>query len=296
MPEKMPFLTIITPTHNRAHLLSRCYDSLCMQTDMDFEWIIVDDGSQDNTEEVASGFSSEQIPIIYIKKENGGKHTALNTAHPYVHGRFVLILDSDDFLIPEAVETVRKAWAHYEDNKEIGIVILLRGKNADTPDCTAVVANEPVDIMRSKRIRGFGMDCCEVIRSELFLKYPFPVFSGEKFIAECALWNRVAKTHKCVYINEVIYICEYLEGGLSDSGRNMRLKNPRGGMFTSDLRMAGKNYFPQRVKYGLLYGCYGFFAGLSVREILSGTEHRILVAVCLFPGYILYKRWKKRWT
>lgn len=290
-----PFLSILTPTYNRGHLLRRCYESLLAQSDRDFEWIIVDDGSGDHTEEVVRGFDTQNFPLIYIKKENGGKHTALNAAHPHIRGRYVLILDSDDYLTEDAVAQVRRGWEQYEDRAEIGIVTFLKGGSKADPNCTAPTPGEPVDILRYRRTVIHSTDCCEVIRTELFRKYPFPVFEGERFVSECALWNRVALTHKCVYINRVVYICEYLEGGLTKSGRAMRLRNPRGGMFISELRMGRNNFFKQRIKYGLLYCCYGFFAGRTAARIIRGAEHKLLTCVCILPGYAIYKRWKKRY-
>lgn len=289
------FLSIITPAYNRGHLLPRCYQSLLSQTDMDFEWIIVDDGSTDNTEDVVRGFITSSFPIFYIEKPNGGKHTALNASHPHIHGKYVLMLDSDDSLTKNAVQMVREGWKHYESTDGIGIVTFLKGGSADEPNCMAPTPEVPVDILRYQRNVIHSSDCCEVIRTELFLKYPFPVFEGERFVAECALWNRVAQTHKCVYINEVIYICEYLEGGLTDSGRAMRIRNPRGGMFTSELRMDPKNYFRQRIKHGLLYVCYGFFASLTSFKILYRSKYKILTGLCLLPGYLMYRLWKKRY-
>ena len=291
-----PFLSVITPTYNRGHLLQRCYNSLCAQTDMDFEWIIIDDGSTDNTEPLVRGFSETTFPFTYVKKENGGKHTALNASHSHIHGDYVLILDSDDHLACNAIQLIRQAWTSYADRTDIGIVTFLKGACETEPNCTASTPNVPVDILRYKRTIIHSSDCCEVIRADLFRKYPFPVFQGERFIAECALWNRVALTHKCVYINKVIYICEYLEGGLTDSGRAMRIRNPRGGMFTSQLRMSPNNFFSQRIKYGLLYCCYGFFANLTYIEILKATNHRLFTIFCMIPGFIIYRIWKKKHT
>ena len=290
-----PYLSIITPTYNRGHLLTGCYQSLCSQTDKDFEWIIVDDGSSDDTQTVVSGFLAADFPVIYIKKENGGKHTALNASHPYIRGRYVLILDSDDQLTQDAVSAVREAWDRWESRSDVGIVTFLKGGAVDNPDCVVSDYDTPVDILRYRRTVYYGPDCCEVIRSELFLKYPFPEFAGERFISECALWNRVSLTHQCVYINKVIYLFEYLEGGLTKSGRKLRITNPRGGMFICDLRMQRKNYFTQRVKYGLLYCCYGFFASLQPAQILGGTEHKALAVMCLLPGWVLYRYWERKY-
>lgn len=289
-----PYLSIVTPTYNRGHLLTECYQSLCSQTDKDFEWIIVDDGSSDDTQTVVSGFLAADFPVTYIKKENGGKHTALNASHPYIRGRYVLILDSDDQLTQDAVSAVREAWGRWESRSDVGIVTFLKGGAVDNPDCVVSDYDTPVDILRYRRTVYYGPDCCEVIRSELFLKYPFPEFAGERFISECALWNRVSLTHQCVYINKVIYLFEYLEGGLTKSGRKLRITNPIGGMFICDLRMQRKNYFTQRIKYGLLYSCYGFFASLPPAQILAGTAHKPLAVLCLLPGWVLYRHWKHK--
>lgn len=289
-----PFLSIITPTYNRGHLLKNCYESLFRQTDKDFQWIIVDDGSKDDTRDVVEAFDTDDFEIIYVPKENGGKHTALNAAHPYIRGEYVLILDSDDYLTDTAVEQIRRGWEAWADKDRVAMVTFLKGVAVNNPNCTSPVTGIPVEILRYRRNAIHSTDCCEVIRADLFLQYPFPVFPGERFVAECALWNRVAKTHKCVYINEVIYICEYLEGGLTDSGRAMRIRNPRGGMFTSDLRMGKNNYLMQRLKYGLLYACYGYFAGLSPAQILAGTQNKWLAGICMLPGYALYRNWKHK--
>ena len=289
-----PFLSIVTPTYNRAHLLPACFESLQKQTDFDFEWIIVDDGSKDNTAEVVSGFHTDLFPVIFVQKENGGKHTALNTAMEHIHGQYVLFLDSDDYLTEDAVSAVRTGWETWQEHPEIAMVTFLKGAHKDDPNCTGPIANEPVDILRYKRNIIHSSDCCEVIRSDIFKRFPFPVFEGERFLSECALWNRVAKEYKCVYLNEVIYICEYLEGGLTKSGRALRIRNPRGGMFICDLRMGANNYLTQRIKYSFLYCCYGFFATLSPAAILAGTEHKALAGLCLVPGYLLYLYWNRK--
>lgn len=283
-------LTIITPVYNRASLLKNCYDSLCRQTDRDFEWIIVDDGSTDGSADTAEAFCGDLFPICVIRKENGGKHTAINAALPRIRGKYVLFLDSDDTLTADAVCRVRTAWAQYTCAKQVGIVTFLKGIDREHPVCTAADYDTPVDILRYPRQRIMRTDCCEVVRSELLL--PFPEFPGERFLAECALWNRIARTHKCVYRNEIIYLCEYRPDGLTSAGRSLRIRNPLGGMFTSELRIHPNNTLPQRIKYAMLYCCYGFFAGLSVRQILCRDPgNGWLKALCLLPGFALYLRW-----
>lgn len=289
-------LSIITPTYNRANLLPGCYESLRKQTSTDFEWIIVDDGSRDNTDEVVASFDDSAFPIIYVKKENGGKHTALNASHPYIRGQYVLILDSDDSLIETAVADVLQQWAKYEDQEAIGVVTFLRIAPDGTLFATVQDYDTPVDILTYPRTVNLGNDCCEVIRAELFKRYPFPVFEGERFLAEGVLWNQVAKTHKCIYINKAIYLCEYLADGLTQAGRSLRIRNPRGGMLSASFGLEKKNTLRMRIKSGLLYTCYGFFANVSPAQLVKQCPHPAPALLCLPLGWLLYRYWKHKYT
>lgn len=291
-------LSIVTPAYNRAELLRRCYRSLVEQTCYDFEWIIVDDGSKDNTKEVVQSFieTNNKFSITYVWKENGGKHTALNASHPYIHGQYVLILDSDDRLTPDAVETVLGEWSTYKKSTEIGILTFYKQNDVGDVFSYSNSEREIVDIIRHKRVCVHSSDCCEVLRTELFKKYPFPVFEDERFLAETALWNRVALECKCLYPGKGIYIVEYLEGGLTDSGRTMRVKNPLGGMYTSHLRMHKKCFMSERMKATLLYICYGKYAGKSMIDILKeGKPYQALIGVFYLPGLFMYLNWRKKY-
>lgn len=295
MKNKSPSLSIITPSYNRGNMLKNCFESLRFQSNYDFEWIVVDDGSMDDTRSVMEYISNEHIPfeIHYIWKENGGKHTALNAAHPYIHGKYVLILDSDDTLTSDAVETVLNGWSKYNANADIGIVIFLKQLSDGTICARGKAEDIVIDVLNQKRICNVASDCCEVIRTELFKKYPFPVFDGERFLAETALWYRAGLDAKCVYINKPIYICEYLEGGLTKSGKKMRIRNCHGGMYTSYLRMNQRCALKERIKAGLLYVCYGCFAKISIAEMLKKAKGcRCWTLMCLIPGTALYFYWK----
>ena len=279
--------------------MKNCFRSLQNQTNPCFEWIIVDDGSTDDTQAVVSSFR-EKAPamrITYVQKENGGKHTALNASHSYLHGNYVLMLDSDDTLVDTAVNDINEGWLPYMDRPEIGVVVFLKGKTPDAPVAYVKQVNVPVDLLKCKRICVSGSDCCEVLRTELFRQYPLPVFPGEKFIAEGVLWKRINRDYRYVYTDKVVYLCDYLEDGLTRSGRAMRIKNPLGGMLNSSLSMDPGNDLKNRVKNGLLYNCYGFFAGMKAGEILDWEKSsRGLKALCLLPGYLLYRLWKHQYT
>ena len=292
-------LSIVTPTFNRAILLKNCFHSLQRQTNRSFEWVIVDDGSTDDTKTVVASFREQapEMTITYIHKENGGKHTALNASHPYLHGNYVLMLDSDDTLLDTAVNDVFEAWLPYMDRPEIGVVVLLKGKTPDKPVAFVRETGVPVDLLKCERVCVSGSDCCEVLRTELFLKYPFPVFPGEKFISEGVLWKQINQGYRYVYTNKVVYLCDYLEDGLTRSGRAMRIKSPLGGMLNSSLNMDPKSSLKTRIKNGLLYCCYGYFAGMNAKEILNwDRSSRGVKAICLLPGFLQFLLWKRRYS
>lgn len=298
MEKQYPMLSIITPTYNRGNLLKECFQSLNSQTEMDFEWIVVDDGSTDNTEEIMRQIADadKAFPVTYVKKENGGKHTALNASHPYIRGKYVLVLDSDDKLTADAAETVRKEWKQYEDKQEIGLLIFLKENQEHTLCAYAEDEYIPVDLLNYRRTQVLSSDCCEVIRTELFKKYPFPVFRNERFLAETALWYRIGLEKKCVYINKPIYICEYLEGGLTKSGRSIRINNPLGGKYTSYLRMNRHCRLKERIRAGLLFICYGYFAGEKTGKLLAEAKpYGALALLCLLPGKLMYALWRKKY-
>lgn len=298
MNQENPTLTIITPAYNRKELLKKCFQSLLRQTCYDFEWIVVDDGSSDGTKQEFPVLLEDELPFPaqYIWKENGGKHTALNASHPYIRGKYILLLDSDDTLTENAVETVLKGWKDYETDPETGMVIFLKQLNDGTIVAKGAQERVLMDVLNNERICYVTNDCCEIIRTELFLKYPFPVFTGERFLAETALWYRAGLDAKCVYINQPIYVCDYLEGGLTKGGKTLRIRNCQGGMYISYLRMNRRCALKERVKAGLLYVCYGRFAKIGAAEMIKQAKGcQCWTALWLIPGTVLYFYWKKKY-
>ena len=280
----MSLLSIVTPTYNRAALLQRCFSSVLSQTDRRFEWIIVDDGSTDSTPEAVKEIRKQapELEILYLRKEHGGKHTAMNAAHPLIHGDYVLVLDDDDRLVPTAVEEIHCAWAQH-DAPDIGIVIFLEGYSEQEPFALGKKEHVPYDMYREHTRKIHSRDCCDIYRAKAFLAYPFPVFPGECFLSETVLWNQMAPKYKIVYINRVIYLAEYLEGGLTNAGRRMRIRVPRGGMYAANQLMDRRYPMKLRLKNGLLCNCYGFFAKTPLRELSRQS------------GWMLYRFWEKRY-
>lgn len=287
-------ITILTPTYNRANTLPRLFDSLCKQTCFDFEWLIVDDGSTDNTSDIVDSFHSDFFDITYQFKKNGGKHTAMNYSHPFINGDLVAVVDSDDFLEQNAVETIQNDWKEYRDDKKIGILNYVKQTLDRKPICSTFIENYYVANDISFRVnRNIPGDRFEVIRTEAFLKYKMPEFENERFMGEGWLWKKISLEYDSVYINKALYNAEYLEGGLSKSGRLFRMKNPYGMMENCKGFMIPQVCYKVRLKETLLFGTYGFCADLSIIEIVKQSPYRFLQTIMVLPSFILFKYWSR---
>ena len=225
-------ITILTPTYNRCDLLSQIYQSLCQQTSPDFEWVIVDDGSQDGTGDVVDGMlEAANFPLHYFYKENGGKHTALNFGVRKAKGELVLILDSDDQLPPNAVENIEKAYAEVRGDEAFagvcGYMAHRDGQVIGSP-----VIDSDINTMDLRYQLGVGGDMAEVFRKDILLKYPFPEIKGERFCPEALVWNRIAQNYKMQVFSKVIYFRDYLDGGLTSNIVRIRMKSPVASMMT----------------------------------------------------------------
>lgn len=224
--------TVFTPAYNRAHTLRRLYESLMRQSFRDFEWLVVDDGSTDNTEELIGELIGERpfFEINYIKTENGGKHRAINRGLPYARGELTFLLDSDDWLTDDSLEIIdceERRIPEGEKQRYISISGLKLYENGDLIGKT--FSGDVLDITYLERpSHGISGDKGEVFYTELLKKYPFPEFEGERFATERLVWNEMAKDgYKIRYFNKPVQYCEYLEDGLTAGGYKMYAKYPR---------------------------------------------------------------------
>lgn len=292
----MCVVTIVTPTYNRGKLLPHLYKSLCQQTVKDFQWLIIDDGSQDDTRAIVKSMSHALFPLEYHYKENGGKHTALNYSHPYIKGDLVFIVDSDDTLASDAVETILEDWQLYKNKKEIAVISYLKGSpdgsNIAHPTAPDYYISTHIDYRINHNIVG---DMAEVIRADAFKKYPLPVFQGERFMPEGWLWNLLSFHYKTVYRRKVIYYCEYLEGGLTKSGRKLLMHNPLGLMTHCKTFFNSKTSAKAQMKEMLLYGVYGFCAHKNIGDILSGSGRPWKLLPVIPFSLTLYLFWKRKY-
>lgn len=212
-------ITVFTPTYNRAHLLLRLYESLKEQTSMDFEWLIVDDGSQDNTTDVLKNIIDKgetDFSIRYFRVENGGKHRAINYGVQKANGEAFFIVDSDDWLTKDSIKDINFYFNQIKnDNTFAGVAGLKASINDNSKQLTFEGEFLDATSLERKRYGIFG-EKAEVFKTDILKKYPFPEYLDEKFISEAIVWHKIAQDGlKLRWFNKTVYIFEYQEDGLS---------------------------------------------------------------------------------
>ena len=285
-------ITVLTPSYNRGYILKNAYNSLVSQTDNDFEWIIVDDGSTDDTKNVVDSFLLEKkIKLSYYKKSNGGKHTAINYGVKKANGDFILILDSDDYLTKDAVKTIKHYIKKYSNRKKIACLSFLRiyedGSTIGKEYSESEIISNYIDF---KHNRGFTGDMAEVYKTEVLKKYPFPVFDEEKFLSEAIVWNKIALDYDTVFINKGIYVCEYLDDGLSKNILINRIKSPIGAYENAKMFMHPKFKLLIRLKNSIIYT--GFYKLSFKKKILKDTPYKFLI-ILMYPAGLLFNLYLK---
>ena len=287
--------SVFTPTYNRAYIIETLYNSLKNQTFKDFEWIVIDDGSTDNTAELFERILADKhdFPIIYKRIENRGKHYAVNLGVNIASGRLFFIVDSDDYLPDDSLKSVLiiEKSINSEKKREYAGVAGLKGRNEHSYFGSTFVG----DYMDStyldapfKNIRG---DKSEVYYTYLLKKYPFPVFENERFIPESVVWNVIAADgYKLRYFNEIVYYCDYLDDGLTKQGDKKYKTIPKGyGL-----------YLHQSIKYGRIkklnkwekiFSYYRMFhEQLSYKEMANNLHMKLSVFFFRILGIRVFYR------
>ena len=228
-------VTIFTPTYNRAYILEPLYRSIQRQTYRNFEWIILDDGSTDNTEEVIQRWMKDNndFPIRYYKQRNGGKCRAINKGLDLAEGELFFIMDSDDYLTDNALERV-VYWESTIAGKPMYMGDVGNRGTSETYSPNRPLGAPYKDGNVFERYPEYTKDVIDgehagVWYTELHRKYKYPEFEGENFLTPCITWNRMANDgYKVRIFDEIIWVCNYLEDGLTMQGNMRFIKNPAG--------------------------------------------------------------------
>lgn len=292
-------VTVLTPTYNRCKYLKKLAHSLLNQTDYRFQWLVIDDGSTDGTfDYFKKDILTHKYPFIvnYLKKKNGGKYTAINYAHQYIKGKYTIIVDSDDTLHRNAIKTIIQTWEKYSARDDIAEITFQKGsKEGESFDSSLNGKGEYVSDIATEMNKGFSGDHCETVRSDLFIKFNFPIFKNENFIAEGAMWYLIAYGRMVVYVDKIIYFAQYLDEGLTNSGRILKLKNLKGSQWHASVFLDPKLSFKIRLKNAILFSCYSCFLGEGLNDICIEKDKKKIVEIAWPIGRLLYLYWKKKY-
>ena len=276
-------LTVFTPTYNREKLLKRLYDSLKRQTSDDFTWLIVDDGSTDGTKALIDGFKSEnQVEITYIYRENGGKMRAHNDGVKNTKTPYFLCVDSDDYLVDNAVEKLLLA---VKENGTVAGVISHKGKS-ETELLSDV--NFPENVTKSTLyglyLKGFRGETTIMFLTDVIAKYPFPEIEGEKDVPEDYIYDKIDSEYEYIVLDEIITVCEIISEGYTDSVIKLKRQNPQAFLLyyeqraiITPLSVLKLKYAGFYVKYAKICGKSIFKTKLSALYVLIGLAASVLI-------------------
>lgn len=284
-------ITIFTPTYNRAYKLTTLFESLTKQTFKDFEWLIVDDGSTDNTKQMVEGFiKSSNFSIRYFYKQNEGKHVAINYAAELALGELFFIVDSDDLLPPNSLKIINSYYLSIKDDASFaGVAGLKANYDKDIVGNyfkDKVLDATAIDFRYKNRIKG---DKAEVVRTAVIKKYKFKKIPGENFMQESVLWLSIANDgYKFRWFNEIVYICEYIADGLTVNGKEVAKKNCISRSY-ADNHIVGIKKIPIlfRMKSLINYYRYGIYGKKTISELYNNSNSKTMSLVTIPISLIL---------
>ena len=283
----MPRLTVFTPTYNRAHTLPRTYASLSRQDCKDFVWLIIDDGSTDDTRALVEAWQTQEhsFEIRYLYKENGGMHTAHNAAYEVIDTELNVCIDSDDCLAPGAVRKILAKWDSVQKDKYAGII----GLDADLQGNligTGFPAGMAETTLSGYYAAGGSGDKKLVYRTDVMRQYPpYPVFEGEKYVALAYKYRLIDQDYKLAVLNEVLCNVEYQQDGSSNTMWRQYLNNPKGFAFWRKVCMQ----YPQSPRREWI-DCIHYVADSILAKnnsFILESPRKVKTAFCVFPGYLL---------
>lgn len=278
-------LTIFTPTYNRAYILPKLYESLIKQTNKNFIWLIVDDGSYDNTKGLVNKWIKENIiNIEYIKQENQGKHIAHNTGVDNCKTELFFCVDSDDYLLENAVEDIYSDYYKIEDKNIAGIVSIRMTKEKKT-----IGTDMPINIKYSSlsdlyEKYKFKGDTALVFKTDILKMYKFPNINGEKFVGEEYIYCQIDEIYQLLISDSKYYICEYLDDGYTTNMFKLIANNPRGYMELKNKKLKTSTRFNIKYKAASLYvvGCW-----LSKEKNIIKNSNNKLITIISYPLAII---------
>ena len=283
----MSILTVFTPAYNRAHTITRTYESLRKQNCKDFIWLVIDDGSTDETAELIKKWqhNNNDFEIRYIYKENGGMHTAHNVAYENINTELNVCIDSDDMLSEGAIEKILDKWEQVKDKEYAGIIALdayFDGTIIGTGFDKNLHETTLVDYYASG---GFG-DKKLIYRTDIINRYPpYPVFEGEKYVALAYKYRLIDQDYKLAVLNEVVCNVEYQPDGSGGTMFKQYIANPKGFAFWRKICMQ----YPESAKRTII-DCIHYVSSSIIernKSFIKESPRKILTVLSIPAGAVL---------
>lgn len=284
----MATITVFTPTYNRAYVLDKCYQSLKRQTNKDFIWLIIDDGSTDNTKELVDSWLKNEngFEIRYVYKENGGMHTGHNKAYELIDTELNVCIDSDDYMPDNAINDILEFWKVNRDNSYSGIVALDMYENGE-------IIGKKLPEQKSTTLSGYYLnggkgDKKLIYRTEIMKKYPsYPEFEGEKFVPLDYKYLLADQDYELLIMNKPVCVVEYMEDGSSRNMLRQYYKNPRGFAFMRKVSMKYDKGFIRKFKTCIHYVSSSFIS--KNKRFISESPNKSLTILAVPFGLCLYE-------
>lgn len=296
-----PLITVFTATYNRGHLIQRIYQSLLRQKEFNFEWLVIDDGSQDQTEDLFNDWTSRDNPfeIRYYKQENRGLIRTLNRGIELARGEYFAKIDPDDYVVDDYTTNISKWVASIENSTSIYAVsgvrvtpdgIPLKGKWPDIPRELGFV--DATDLERAAY--DLDADMCEAWRTDVLRNYPFPVWNSEKFAPEQIVFNQIALDgYKIRWYPVAMSICEYQDDGLTKGSRKLEIQNPMGYAMMYNHKLKYDIPFAQKLRCAMQCTALSI-VGRNPQYIFQ-SNMPIATLAALVPGILLAIRRKRQY-
>lgn len=282
-------LTVFTPTYNRGYILHKCYESLLRQTCKEFIWVIIDDGSSDNTKDLVKEWIKEnKIEIKYYYQENQGMHGAHNKAYEVIDTELNVCIDSDDYMTDNAVELIINYWKNNRKDEYCGfgaLNIFENGEVIGTKFPEGLKESKYFDLYKKYKVKG---DKKFIYRTELIKQNPYPIFKGEKYVGLDYKYMKLDEKYCLGLMNEPVCVVEYLADGSSLNMLRQYRKNPKGFSFYRMENMKNpRGSLLYKFKESIHYVSSSLLS--KNKNFLKETPCKFLAILAIPFGYLLYR-------
>lgn len=282
-----PLITVFTPAFNRAHTIWRTYQSLCRQTCKDFIWMVIDDGSTDNTAELVLKWKeNSEFEIIYIYQQNQGMHGAHNTAYQNITTELNVCIDSDDYMPDDAIELITKFWRKIGSDKYAGII----GLDVDLNQ--QIIGTEFPNNLKETTLTDFYAnggkgDKKLVYRTEVIKKYPeYPIFDNEKYVGLAYKYMLIDQNYTLLTINRPLVVVEYQQDGSSNNMLHQYWNNPKGFAFYRKTEMVLAPTLKRQFMSCIHYVSSSIIS--KNKNFIKESPKKLLTILSILPGFGLF--------